>query len=110
VHAYAVHPGVIATELSRHLTREDIKDLGARSPGGRLQLKPVEAGAATTVWAATSAELADVGGVYLEDCHVVTEVAGVGDPSGHAPWALDPDAAARLWSWSEREVGETVLR
>ena len=29
-----------------------------------------QAGAATSVWAATSPDLADVGGVYLEDCHI----------------------------------------
>src|SRR5580700_8393942 len=43
VHAYAVHPGVIATELSRYLTRDDFKDMSSRTPGGRLELKPLEA-------------------------------------------------------------------
>src|SRR5437762_1560 len=108
VHAYAVHPGVIATELARYLTREDLEDLASRSPSGApMQFKPVEAGAATTVWAATSPDLAEVGGVYLEDCHVSTEVTEPGSPGGHAPWALDPASAKRLWEWSEEEVGAT---
>ena len=108
VHAYAVHPGVIATELARYLTREDLEDLASRSPSGApMQFKPVEAGAATTVWAATSPDLAEVGGVYLEDCHVSTEVTEPGSPGGHAPWALDPASAKRLWEWSEEEVAAT---
>lgn len=105
VHAYAVHPGVIMTELARHLTREDLDDLASRSPSGApMQFKPVEAGAATTVWAATSPDLDDVGGVYLEDCGVSTEVTEPGSPGGHAAWALDPASAKRLWEWSEEEV------
>jgi NAD(P)-dependent dehydrogenase (short-subunit alcohol dehydrogenase family) len=106
VHAYAVHPGVIMTELARHLTAEDLEDLASRSPSNApMQFKPVEAGAATTVWAATSPELDDVGGVYLEDCHVSTEVTEPDSPGGHAPWALDPESAKRLWEWSEEQVG-----
>jgi NAD(P)-dependent dehydrogenase (short-subunit alcohol dehydrogenase family) len=106
VHAYAVHPGVIMTELARHLTAQDLEDLASRSPSGApMQFKPVEAGAATTVWAATSPDLADVGGVYLEDCHVSTDVSEPGSPGGHAAWALDPEAAKRLWAWSDEEVG-----
>jgi NAD(P)-dependent dehydrogenase (short-subunit alcohol dehydrogenase family) len=108
VRSTAVHPGAIPTELSRHLRRSDIQSLNDRSPGGRLELKSVEAGAATQVWAATSPSLAAVGGVYLEDCRVSgprPESVRVG---GHAPWALDPDAAARLWAWSEEQVGERL--
>jgi NAD(P)-dependent dehydrogenase (short-subunit alcohol dehydrogenase family) len=106
VHAYAVHPGVIMTELARHLTRQDLEDLASRSPSGApMQFKPVEAGAATSVWAVTAPELADVGGVYLEDCHVSAEVTEPSSPGGHAPWALDPASAKRLWEWSEGEVG-----
>ncbi|MBV9412514.1 MAG: SDR family NAD(P)-dependent oxidoreductase [Acidimicrobiia bacterium] len=106
VHAYAVHPGVIITELARHLTREDLEDLGSRSPSGApMQFKPVEAGAATSVWAATSPELADVGGVYLEDCQVSTEVTEPRSAGGHTAWALDPASAKRLWEWSEEQVG-----
>ena len=66
----------------------------------------MEAGAATTVWAATSPALADIGGVYLEDCHISDTVTGPGGTDGHAAWALDPDDARRLWAWSEDQVGE----
>jgi NAD(P)-dependent dehydrogenase (short-subunit alcohol dehydrogenase family) len=100
VRAYAVHPGMIATELGRHLTRDDIKALGerAKSRGTTLpSYKSVEQGAATSVWAATAPELAGVGGVYCEDCHV---------SENHAPWALVPESATRLWALSETMVGQ----
>jgi NAD(P)-dependent dehydrogenase (short-subunit alcohol dehydrogenase family) len=96
VHAYAVHPGMIITELGRHLSPEDIEDLVARADGALPTIKSIEAGAATSVWAATAAELDGQGGTYLEDCHV---------SDGHAPWARDPDAAARLWELSEQLTG-----
>ena len=106
VHAYALHPGVIMTELSRHLTQEDLTALssGARPGGGQLTLVGVPEGAATQVWAATSPELEGRGGLYLEDCHVAGPTPGDGS-AGYAPHAVDPEAAQRLWEWSEREVG-----
>jgi len=109
VRSYAVHPGVIYTELSRHLTSDDLAALRSRAPGGRLEPKTLAAGAATSVWAATSPDLADTGGVYLEDCRVSDHIMAGGATDGHAPWALDPVAARRLWSWSEAEVGQAVL-
>jgi hypothetical protein len=101
VRAFAVHPGMIATELGRHMTRDDFKALSARaksSPSGGLPpRKSVEAGAATSVWAATAVELQRQGGVYCEDCAISDQ---------HAPWALDADSARRLWSLSETLVGQ----
>ena len=106
VHAFALHPGVILTELSRHLTQEDLTALssGARPGGGQLTLVDVPTGAATQVWAATSPDLEGRGGLYLEDCAVAGPTPGDGS-AGYAPWAMDPEAAQRLWDWSEREVG-----
>lgn len=102
VRAYAVHPGMIATELSRHMTRDDLAELKARaasgSSGGLPAFKSVPAGAATSVWAATAPELSERGGIYLADCGVTDQ---------HAAWALDPDGAARLWEMTERLVGAT---
>jgi NAD(P)-dependent dehydrogenase (short-subunit alcohol dehydrogenase family) len=101
VHAYALHPGVIMTELSRHLTPEDLSGLGKQVQSRRtgMSLKTVEQGAATTVYAATSPELEGRGGLYLEDCHVADVTPGDGS-AGYAPWAVDPAEAARLWDWS----------
>ena len=106
VRVYAVHPGVIMTELSRHLREEDLTDLASRMPAGALTMKPVEAGAATSVWAATSPDLDEVGGVYLEDCHVAGPAVGEPPTEGFRAYAVDPDAARRLWAWSEEQVGE----
>jgi hypothetical protein len=61
------------------------------------QVKTIEQGAATSVWAATAPELDAHGGAYLEDCRV----------SEAAPHATDPDDAARLWALSEQIVGQT---
>ena len=109
VHAYAVHPGMIMTELGRHLTSDDRKALqamaesaprgrsGGGGGGGLPPFKSIPAGAATSVWAATAPELTQRGGTYLEDCAV---------SSGHAAWARDADAARRLWTLSEQLVGE----
>jgi hypothetical protein len=84
------------TELSRHLTADDLGALGARL---MPTLKTVEQGAATTLFAAVSPELEGRGGLYLEDCHVADVTPGDGS-GGYAPWAVDPDEAARLWEWS----------
>jgi NAD(P)-dependent dehydrogenase (short-subunit alcohol dehydrogenase family) len=101
VHAYAVHPGMIATELGRYMTRDDMTALMERArrgpSGGMPPRKTLEQGAATTVWAATAPELESQGGTYLADCQVTDE---------HAPWARDPESAARLWALSETLVGE----
>jgi len=53
-------------------------------------------GAATQVWAATSAALTDVGSVYLEDCRISDNV---------APYAIDQGRAAQLWALSESMCG-----
>jgi NAD(P)-dependent dehydrogenase (short-subunit alcohol dehydrogenase family) len=105
-HAYAVHPGMIATRLGRYLDKGDIEALmsrrssqdsgGSEQSAARVESKSVEAGAATSVFAATAPELADHGGAYLEDCHVSTAM----------PYATDPDAAQRLWTLSEELVCE----
>lgn len=106
VRAFAVHPGVIMTELARHMTQEDIEGLQSRSPGRRLSFKSVGAGAATSTWAATAPELSGQGGIYLEDCGIAEVNESPDGASGVHPGALDPDAAARLWSLSEELLGE----
>ena len=101
VHAYAVHPGLIHTELGRYMTKDDMNELialaKAAPSGGLPPAKSLAQGAATTVYAATAAELDARGGTYLSDCQVTDE---------HAPWARDPDSAVRLWTLTEDLIGE----
>jgi NAD(P)-dependent dehydrogenase (short-subunit alcohol dehydrogenase family) len=117
VHAWAVHPGMIMTDLGRHLTKDDIATLmsmstgsddktegasssggGSGGRGGMPPLKTIPQGAATSVWAATAPELEGRGGGYLADCT---------DATNPSAWAMDPVAARRLWAMSEQLVGET---
>jgi NAD(P)-dependent dehydrogenase (short-subunit alcohol dehydrogenase family) len=120
LHAFAVHPGIIITPLARHMTDDDFVWMAERAEkakaaaeaagrsggetgggGGGMSVKPVEAGAATTVWAATAPELVDHGGAYLLDCHVAEPGdSEVMSAALVAPWACDPEQAARLWELS----------
>ena len=102
VRAFAVHPGAILdTDLGRHFTPAEAQaaiDRATRVGG----FKTVEQGAATSIWCATSAALAGMGGVYCEDADVAVAVpADYPEPRGVRPWAIDPDAAERLWQLSE---------
>jgi NAD(P)-dependent dehydrogenase (short-subunit alcohol dehydrogenase family) len=93
--AYAVHPGRIVTDLYRYLPDDErvaIENRPAASDG--VATKTVSQGAATIVWAATADGIPS--GSYLADCHVEEA----------APHATDPDDVARLWAWSEEQVGE----
>jgi NAD(P)-dependent dehydrogenase (short-subunit alcohol dehydrogenase family) len=108
VYALAVHPGVIQTELSRHMEPEDFEMMQKRvaDTGGGMQFKSVEAGSATSVYAATAPELEGRGGVYLEDCHV----AAVDDDNpkeGVRSYAVDPENAKKLWAISEELVDQS---
>jgi NAD(P)-dependent dehydrogenase (short-subunit alcohol dehydrogenase family) len=107
VHANAIHPGTIATELARHMKREDFEVVRKRAPGGKMRLKSVDAGAATTVYAATAPELEGRGGLYLEDCGVAKVIEAEHAAGGVRSYAVDPDAARRLWSISEEMVRES---
>jgi NAD(P)-dependent dehydrogenase (short-subunit alcohol dehydrogenase family) len=108
VRAFAIHPGAILTELGRHLDRDDIATLQSRAPGGGLKFKPVEAGAATQVYAATAPELEGMGGLYLEDCRVSGLRRSDQDVRGYMPWAVDLSAAERLWVLSAMTLGERL--
>ena len=106
VHAYALHPGAIMTELGRHLVPEDIEFLRSRNRGAGMQFKSVEAGAATSVFAASAPELEGRGGLYLEDCRVAAVNDGEDALDGVKSYAIDPENAERLWEISEGLVGE----
>ena len=108
IRAFAVHPGMIMTELARYMQEQDFKDLMDRSgpTSGQMSFKPVEAGAATSVWAATAPELDGRGGLYCEDCSVAGPKESDESLQGFSPHAVDPEAAETLWARSEEWVSE----
>ncbi len=114
--ANAVHPGGIQTDLGRHLQESDMAALIERITGepmteasaNAIQFKSVAAGSATSVWAATSPDLEGKGGLYLEDCSIgelVEPTGGLG--AGYLAYAMDAEAADRLWAFSESLVGQS---
>jgi NAD(P)-dependent dehydrogenase (short-subunit alcohol dehydrogenase family) len=117
VRAAAVHPGVIQTELARHMDPARIQALideismqTAVEGKESFQWKTVPQGAATSVWAAVVAPTEAIGGKYCENCHVgevVTDSAAISAVSeGVRGYALDPNNAEALWKKSEEMVGE----
>jgi NAD(P)-dependent dehydrogenase (short-subunit alcohol dehydrogenase family) len=102
VRAFAVHPGIVATALARHMSNEDFTSLAtvktadrnpdARRVDVRRDFTTPDKGAATQVWAAVSQELDGRGGIYLSDCQ--TRAA--------ASYAVDESRALALWDLSER--------
>jgi NAD(P)-dependent dehydrogenase (short-subunit alcohol dehydrogenase family) len=106
VRTYSVHPGVVATSLARHMTREDFGKLSEYAPAGRgagmaavdirHDFSMPDRGAATQVWAAVSPKLAGVGSVYLADCRIRSDAAA---------YALDEAHAVALWELSEALCG-----
>ena len=111
IRAFSLHPGRIGTNLSRHLTLREMVDAGFRDEAGNIigDVKTVEQGAATQVWAATSPRLAGLGGVYLEDCDVAEPALADGSRTGVGDYAVDPEQAARLWALSAELTGVDAL-
>jgi NAD(P)-dependent dehydrogenase (short-subunit alcohol dehydrogenase family) len=101
----AVHPGVIQTELGRHLTQQDIDALIGQN-ANELKFKTIQAGAATSIWAAVSPDLEARGGLYLEDCHIADAGESAFGGGGVEPYAVDGSAAARLWELTEKMLGQ----
>ena len=119
VRAFSLHPGsIVSTGLSKYVPSELLRAAGLVDEGGNpiidpaKNMKTVEQGAATSVWCATSPQLDGMGGVYCQNNDIaplVTETLAanpVGSMAlGVMPHAVDPDAADRLWSLSERLLG-----
>ena len=105
MHALAVHPGGIWTGLQKHDGPAQIAQVRENETLKKLE-KSVEQGAATSVWAAVGKVWEGKGGVYLEDVREGVEVEEVDlVKGGFKKWAVDKEAAERLWGWSCGEVG-----
>nr|XP_032820950.1 retinol dehydrogenase 14-like [Petromyzon marinus] len=94
VTANALHPGVVRTNLGRHVSMPAL----ARPLFNLLAwaaFRTPEQGARTAVFLAASPDVADVSGAYFGDCRQEELL----------PVATDDAVAAKLWEVSERLVG-----
>jgi NAD(P)-dependent dehydrogenase (short-subunit alcohol dehydrogenase family) len=117
VHAAAVHPGAIRTELGRYMDVSELQNLIDRinqqlaAEGKSFAWKTIPQGAATSVWAAVIARADEIGGRYCANCQVAEivrdEPAVTPLSEGVLAYALDPDNAEALWRKSEKLVGES---
>ena len=89
--AYAVHPGVIRTNLSRNMSAFTQAAFGAVGP---LFTKSIPEGAATEVFCAVNPKAAAFDGDYLADCNLAP----------CRPEGNDPALARKLWEVSESIV------
>lgn len=112
VRAFSVHPGGIFTPLQRHLTDEEMAEMGWKNADGSIPpavqaiFKTPEQGASTTIWVATSPHLDGKGGVYCEDCDIAQLATEDSERWEHArPWICDDENAERLWAMSENMLG-----
>jgi NAD(P)-dependent dehydrogenase (short-subunit alcohol dehydrogenase family) len=124
IRGYAVHPGVITgTDLGPSrpedgtaVTDDQRRAMGLIDDSGQPIIDPdrgtktPQQGASTSVFAAASPLLADIGGVYLKDNDIspldtprpINFGAERDIPADVVPHAVDPESAQRLWGLSER--------
>jgi NAD(P)-dependent dehydrogenase (short-subunit alcohol dehydrogenase family) len=99
----ALHPGSIRTNLTRYVDPAELQRMREQTGAAAPAIKTTEQGAATSVLLAAWPGLDGVGGRYFEDCNE----AGPHLPGTHTgveAYAVDPEAAARLWDISIEEV------
>lgn len=89
--ANAVHPGVIATNLTRHMNP---LARGVWAVAAPLLMKNEAQGAATTCYVAVHAAVAGVSGEYFADCNIAP----------HRKIGDDVELAQKLWTASEQIV------
>jgi NAD(P)-dependent dehydrogenase (short-subunit alcohol dehydrogenase family) len=95
----ALMPGGIRTNLQRYVSDEELERMRVAAGVTGATWKTPEQGAATSILVATSPLLDGVGGRYFEDCNEA-EAGKLSARNGVAAYALDPEAAARLWQVS----------
>lgn len=105
----SVHPGVIHTELERHMSQEEQEHLRTMLSRGSLTLKLPTNGASTSLVAATDPSLGPPGtkdghtnyGAYLIDCQVSIRAHPRASSSSEAEklWALSEDLVHQKFPW-----------
>ncbi|MGW1799814.1 hypothetical protein ACWCQN_28550 [Streptomyces sp. NPDC001984] len=128
IRGYAVHPGiVIGTNLGPWRAEGEVRTsavsddarraMGLIDESGRpiidpdREMKTLQQGASTSVFAATSPLVAEIGGVYLKDNDIspldedpkpIDFSTEQNPPATVVPHAVDPESARRLRELSER--------
>ncbi|KIQ20120.1 oxidoreductase [Flavobacterium sp. MEB061] len=112
VRSYSLCPGAVGeTELGREAPIDLLQKLGYTDAEGNIlpevaaSLKTIPQGAATTIWAATSKLLNDIGGVYCENADIASLNANEEIIGGIKAYSLDEKNAKRLWKLSEKMTG-----
>ncbi|KAJ0159076.1 Retinol dehydrogenase 14 [Colletotrichum tanaceti] len=102
----SLHPGVIFTNLSNHLEHfkgcraQDIS-MGTKFMWTDFHPKTEDQGVATHVFTAFSPDLEEFNGQFFNDCRVADQY-----KEEVYPWATNKIDADRLWTLSEKLVGE----
>lgn len=120
IRGYAVHPGsIVGTGLAPTLSEDNLRAMQLVDDGGQpiidpdRDMKTPQQGAATSVFAATSPLLADIGGVYLQNSDIaaveqdLAPAEADGPAAGVKAFAVDPASAQRLWGISAQLIGAT---
>jgi NAD(P)-dependent dehydrogenase (short-subunit alcohol dehydrogenase family) len=109
LHGYSLHPGGIFTGLQVHVDSA-IMDRWSL-PEVQKVFRSTQQGAATTMYCALSADVADKGGKYFSDCWVQNEFQGAtaaaSNDDGYAPWIYDEEKERKLWKESLHLLGLT---
>ncbi|KAJ6487646.1 hypothetical protein C8R45DRAFT_253807 [Mycena sanguinolenta] len=107
INAYSLHPGVIFTNLGqKEESLPAMQAMGILGPDGlpnteKFEWKTIAQGAATTVAAAFDPRISDQPGSYLNDSQIANEAV--------AAHSSDPTNAERLWTLTEKIIGEKFI-
>ena len=108
IYSNALMPGAIHTGLQKYMTKELKLARGWIDEDGQIKPNPswksIEAGAATTVWAAVASELEGVGGKYFDNCGYspagLTLAEMFDTFKGHVDRIFNEESAEKLWNVS----------
>ncbi len=98
ISAFALHPGVVRTQIGRKNTKGWVNWGWKILTSLPLFTISEEEGAATSLYAALSPDLEEVSGKYLRDSKIIKST----------KQSYDEATARRLWEWSERLLEEKI--
>jgi NAD(P)-dependent dehydrogenase (short-subunit alcohol dehydrogenase family) len=103
----ALHPGAIRTGIQRWVDQDESRQAENAARRRQLTFKTIQQGAATSALLAGSPAVEGVTGKYFEDCNEAVIAGPDQRPGGGGvqPYALDPEAASRLWTYTDRLLG-----